>query len=252
MSAEAGGAPRPVAIVTGGSRGIGKAIVERLCRAGLDVTFTFLKNEAAADAVVESLRAGGGQVRAARADSRDTTALSDLVEGVLSEHGKLDLLVNNAGVTSDRLLPMMRDEDWSAVIETSLNGLFGATRVAARQMMRQRAGRIVNLTSVSGVIGIAGQTNYCAAKSAIIGFTRALAREMAPYGVCVNAVAPGYVDTDMLASLTEAQRKAAVDRVPMRRFATADEIASLVEYVALAAPSFLTGQTLVIDGGMTA
>jgi 3-oxoacyl-[acyl-carrier protein] reductase len=146
----------------------------------------------------------------------------------------------------------MSEEEWSNVLDTSLNGLFGATRLAARQMMRQHAGRIVNLTSVSGVIGIPGQTNYCAAKAAIIGFTRALAKELAPWGVCVNAVAPGYVDTDMLGSFTPAQRKAALERVPMRRFASADEIAALVAYMALDAPSFLTGQTIVIDGGMTA
>jgi 3-oxoacyl-[acyl-carrier protein] reductase len=252
MNVEADPARPSVAIVTGGSRGIGKAIVERLCRAGIDVCFTFLTNERAADAVVETLRAEGRSVRAARADSRDAAALSALVEEVLVQRGKLDVLVNNAGVTADRLLPMMSEDEWSRVLETSLNGLFGATRPAARQMMRQRSGRIVNLTSISGVIGFAGQTNYCAAKSAIIGFTRALAKELAPWGACVNAVAPGYVDTDMLGSFTPAQRKAAIERVPMRRFATADEIASLVSYLAIDAPSFLTGQTLVIDGGMTA
>ncbi len=251
MSAEATPSQDRVAIVTGGSRGIGKAVVERLCRAGVEVCFTFLSNEQAADAVVQALRGEGHRLRAVRADSRDKAALAALVEGVLAERGKLDVLINNAGVTADRLLPMMSDDEWSNVLDTSLNGLFGATRPAARQMMRQRAGRIVNLTSVSGVIGIAGQTNYCAAKSAIIGFTRALAKELAPWGVCANAVAPGYVDTDMLGSFTPAQRKAALERVPMRRFASADEIAALVAYVALEAPSFLTGQTLVIDGGMS-
>ncbi len=252
MSVEAKPADPRIAIVTGGSRGIGKAIVERLCRAGVDVCFTFLNNEQAADSVVQALQAEGHAVRAARADSRDAAALFALVESVLAERGRLDVLVNNAGVTADRLLHTMSEEDWSNVLDTSLNGLFGATRPAARQMMRQHAGRIVNLTSVSGVIGIAGQTNYCAAKSAIIGFTRALAKELAPWGVCVNAVAPGYVDTGMLSSLTPAQRKAALERVPMRRFASADEIAALVAYMALDAPSFITGQTIVIDGGMTA
>jgi 3-oxoacyl-[acyl-carrier protein] reductase len=249
MSREANG--NRLAIVTGGSRGIGKAIVERLCRARVEVCFTFLNNEGAANKLVEALQAEGCSVRAARADSRDMGALSALVDGVLAEHGRLDLLVNNAGMTADRLLAMMSDEEWSNVLATSLNGLFGATRPAARQMMRQRSGRIVNLTSVSGLVGMVGQTNYCAAKSAIIGFTRALAKELAPYGVCANAVAPGYVDTDMLAALTAAQRKAAIERVPMRRLGTADEIAGLVAYLALEAPSYLTGQTLVVDGGMT-
>lgn len=252
MSVEAKPADSRIAIVTGGSRGIGKAIVERLCRAGIDVCFTFLSNEQAANSVVQELQAQGHKARAVRADSRDAAALSALVESVLVERGRLDVLVNNAGVTADRLLHMMSEEEWSNVLDTSLNGLFGATRPTARQMMRQHGGRIVNLTSVSGVIGITGQTNYCAAKAAIIGFTRALAKELAPWGVCVNAVAPGYVETDMLGSLTPAQRKAALAQVPMRRFASADEIAALVAYMALDAPSFLTGQTIVIDGGMTA
>jgi 3-oxoacyl-[acyl-carrier protein] reductase len=240
-----------VAIVTGGSRGIGRAVVERLCRAGVEVCFTFVQNQAAADAVLQALQREGHTLRAVRADSRDKSALGAVVDAVIAEHGRLDVLVNNAAVTADKLLAMMSDEEWSSVLETSLNGLFGATRPAARQMMRQKAGRIVNLSSVSGVIGILGQTNYGAAKAAIIGFTRTLAKELAPYGVCVNAVAPGYVDTDMLAGFTPAQRKAALQRVPLRRFASADEVAALIAYLALDAPQFLTGQTLVIDGGMT-
>jgi 3-oxoacyl-[acyl-carrier protein] reductase len=159
--------------------------------------------------------------------------------------------VNNAAVTADRLLAMMSDDDWSKVVDTSLNGLFGSSRPAARQMMRQKSGRIINLTSVSGVVGIAGQTNYSAAKAAIIGFTRSLAKELAPAKVAVNAVAPGFVDTDMLSYMSDEQRKAAIARVPMRRFGTAQEIAELVGYLALSAPLFMTGQTLVIDGGMT-
>jgi 3-oxoacyl-[acyl-carrier protein] reductase len=242
----------PVAIVTGGSRGIGKAIVERLARAGLEVHFTYVSNEQAATALVDQLRGEGFRANASRVDARDAAAVAAMVEQTIATHGKLDVLVNNAAITADKLLAMMTDQEWTSVLDTSLNGLFGASRPTARQMMRQRSGRIVNLTSVSGVIGMAGQTNYSAAKAAIIGFTRSLAKEMAPWGVCVNAVAPGYVDTDMLAGFTPAQRKAAIERVPMRRFASADEIANLVGYLALQAPSFLTGQTLVIDGGMTA
>lgn len=246
------GSGRPVAIVTGGSRGIGRAVVERLARAGLDVRFTFLSNDVAANAVADRLRSEGHEGRAVRVDSRDCAASRSLVEATIAERGRLDVLVNNAGITADRLLPMMSQVEWSSVLETSLNGLFGATQPAARQMMRQRRGRIVNVTSVSGVVGVPGQTNYCAAKSAIIGFTRALAKELATWGVAVNAVAPGYVETDMIAGFTPAQRTAALDRVPMRRFATADEVAGLVSYVALEAPLYLTGQTLVVDGGMSA
>jgi 3-oxoacyl-[acyl-carrier protein] reductase len=242
---------RRVAIVTGGTRGIGKAIVHRLAGAGLEVHFTFLNNEQAATAIVEHLRAAGQVVEAVRVDARDASACGEMVEKTISRHGRLDVLVNNAGITADRLLPMMSHADWSGVLETSLNGLFGATKPTAKQMMRQRAGRIINLTSVSGIVGIAGQTNYSAAKAAIIGFTRSLAKELASWGICVNAVAPGFVDTDMLGTFTAAQRAAAIGRVPMRRFATPDEVASLVSYLALEAPEYLTGQVLVIDGGLT-
>ena len=242
---------RPVALVTGGSRGIGRAVVERLARAGLAVRFTYVMNEEAARAVVEALRGAGLEVEAERVDARDSAASRAWAEKALQECGRVDVLVNNAGVTADRLFPSMTEADWTAPLATSLNGMFGATQPLARQMMRQRGGRIVNLTSVSGLVGIPGQTNYCAAKAAIIGFTRALSKEMAPWGVSVNAVAPGFIDTDMTAGFSEAQRKAALDKVPVRRFGTADEVAGLVEYLARAAPVFLTGQVLVIDGGMT-
>jgi 3-oxoacyl-[acyl-carrier protein] reductase len=226
-------------------------VVERLARAGLAVRFTYVRNEEAARAVVASLRGAGLEVEAERVDARDTAASRAWAEKAVRECGRVAVLVNNAGVTADKLLTSMTEAEWSAPLATSLNGMFGATQPLARQMMRHRSGRIVNLTSVSGLVGIPGQTNYCAAKAAIIGFTRALAKEMAPWGVPVNAVAPGFIDTDMTAGFPESQRKAAVAQVPMRRFGSADEVAGLVEYLALAAPMFLTGQVLVIDGGMT-
>ena len=243
---------RPVAIVTGGSRGIGRAIVQRLAQHNLEVHFTFVSNEQAAQALVAELAEVGRRAIAHRADGRDAAAVGALVSRIIAESGRIDLLVNNAAITRDRLLAMMSDEEWSGVVDTSLNGLFGATRPTAKQMMRQKSGRILNITSVSGLTGIAGQTNYSAAKAAIIGFTRSLAKELAPSGVSVNAVAPGFVDTDMLAGFSVAQRSAAVARVPMRRFGTVDEVANLVSYLGIEAPTFLTGQTLVIDGGMIA
>jgi len=185
-------------------------------------------------------------------DARDAEASKHLADQVIAQHGRVDVLVNNAAVVRDRLLALMSLADWSAVVDTSLNGLFGTTQPVAKQMMRQRSGRIINLTSVSGVVGVAGQTNYSAAKAAIIGFTRSLSRELAPVGVSVNAVAPGFVDTDMLSGFSGEERAQAMSRVPMRRFATVDEIAELVRYLALMAPAYMTGQTLVIDGGLFA
>jgi 3-oxoacyl-[acyl-carrier protein] reductase len=244
--------PHKVAIVTGGSRGIGRAVVERLARSGLDVTFTFVANQAAAIDLESSLAATGLSAHGVRVDARDANACKAMVETVIAERGRIDILVNNAAVVADRLLALMSLDDWDKVLDTSLKGLFGTTQPTARQMMRQRSGRIVNLTSVSGVMGIAGQTNYSAAKAAIIGFSRSLAKELAPIGVCVNAVAPGFVDTDMLSGFSAEQRKEAMARVPMRRFADPQEIAALVGYLALEAPSYMTGQTLVIDGGLSA
>lgn len=239
-----------VVAVTGGSRGIGRAIVVQLARAGMEVYFTYLNNEAASADLVKELRDGGHLAHAIRVDARDAAASASMVDRIVGERGRLDALVNNAGITADRLLALMSQDEWSSVLDTSLNGLFGATRRAAKQMMSQKRGRIINLTSVSGVIGIPGQTNYSAAKAAIIGFTRSLAKEVAPWGVCVNAVAPGFVETDMIAGFTPAQRSAALARVPMRRFAAADEIAGLVGFLAREAPTYITGQTIVIDGGL--
>jgi 3-oxoacyl-[acyl-carrier protein] reductase len=238
-----------IAIVTGGSRGIGRAIVQRLAAAGLDVHFTYASAESAAQEVVAGCPAG--RVRAQRVDARDVQACRQFAESVIALRGRVDVLINNAAVVRDRLLALMTEDDWSAVVDTSLHGLFGTSQPVARQMMRQKSGRIVNVTSVSGLMGIAGQTNYAAAKAAISGFTRTLAKELAGAGVAVNAVAPGFVDTDMLAALSAEARQRALADVPMRRFARPDEIAQLVNYLALEAPIYLTGQTLVIDGGLS-
>ena len=239
-----------VAVVTGGSRGIGRAIVDDLARRGFVVHFTYVKSAEAARAVVDAAP-GERTVRAARVDARDVEASADLIAQVVLEHGRLDVLVNNAGIIADRLFAMMPLDDWRAVIGTSLDGLFGMTQLAAKHMMRQRRGRIINLTSVSGVVGVAGQTAYSAAKSAIIGFTRSLSKELAGYGASVNAVAPGFVETDMLSALSAKERARSLERIPMRRFGSAEEISGLVAYLAIDAPQYLTGQVIVVDGGLT-
>jgi 3-oxoacyl-[acyl-carrier protein] reductase len=240
-----------VAIVTGGSRGIGKAIVEQLAQAGFEVHFSYVSREDAAYALSEQLDTRGLTARAQRVDSRDIKAASAFVEQTVEARGHVDVLVHNAAITRDRLLPMMRDEDWCDVLETSLHGLFGATKAATRHMMRRRTGRIVAITSVSGLMGMIGQTNYSAAKAAIIGFTRSLSKELASWNIPVNAVAPGAIDTEMFAQQGQEQQKAMLARIPMRRLGEAAEIASVVRFLATEAPVYLTGQTLVVDGGLS-
>jgi 3-oxoacyl-[acyl-carrier protein] reductase len=251
MSDPTAAAETRVAVVTGGSRGIGRAIVESLAQRGLDVTFTYVSNEAAATAVVHELAMDGRCAHAVRVDARDVQACRSFVEKLVDKAGRIDVLVNNAGVVRDKLLGLMSTSDWTTVIETSLNGLFSTTQPVARQMMRQRAGRILNITSISGLCGMRGQTNYSTAKAGIIGFTRSLALELASFGLSVNAVAPGYVDTDMTSFLDNDARRKVIEAIPMHRMATAGEIASLVTYLSLDAPSYLTGQTVVVDGGIT-
>jgi len=239
------------AVVTGGSRGIGRAIVEDLCRAGFEVWFTYVKGVDVARSLVAELQGEGLSAHAVQADSRDRAAVGKCVSDVIAQRKRLDVLVNNAAIKSDKLLAMMSDEDWDQVVETSLNGLFGATRPAVKQMMRQKSGRIINIGSVSGVKAMLGQTNYSMAKAGTHGFGRTLAREVARYGVVVNTVAPGYIDTDMLASFSLEQREETTQSVPMRRYGRTEEISQLVRYLATDAPAYMTGQVLVVDGGFT-
>lgn len=239
-----------VALVTGGSRGIGRAISERLAAEGATVVFSYRSRADAADEVVQGIEASGGSARALGADVTVADDVSALVADVLEREGRIDILVNNAGVTRDGLLMKMSDEDWDTVLTTNLRGVFLVSRAAVRPMMRQRSGRIVNITSVAGLAGNAGQTNYASAKAGIVGFTKSLAKEVGPRGITVNAVAPGYVRTDLTSDLPEALVEQAVRLTPLGRLGTAEDVAAAVAFLASEDGAFITGQVLRVDGGM--
>jgi 3-oxoacyl-[acyl-carrier protein] reductase len=240
-----------VALVTGASRGIGAAVALRLASAGAAVAVNYAGSAAAAQDVVDRITAGGGRAVAIQADVSDSTAATGLVESVLGELGGLGIVVNNAGITRDGLLMRMSDEDWSAVIATNLTGVFNVTRSASRHLMKQRGGSIVNITSVVGLVGNAGQVNYSAAKAGVIGLTKSVARELASRGVRANAIAPGFIETDMTAALSEDIRSSTVDQIALGRFGSAEDVANAVAFLASDEASYITGQTLAVDGGMT-
>jgi len=240
-----------VALVTGASRGIGAAITRRLAAHGAAVGVNYAGSTAAADAVVADITAAGGRAVALQADVADPVACADLVERTVAELGSIDILVNNAGITRDGLLVRMSDEDWDAVIRTNLGGVFSMTRAAARPMMKARSGVIVNITSVVGIMGNAGQANYAAAKAGVIGLTKTTARELAGRNIRCNAVAPGFITTDMTAKLSDEQCAAIAGQVALGRLGTVDDVAAAVAFLCGDDAAYITGQVLAVDGGMT-
>ena len=238
------------ALVTGASRGIGRAVALKLASEGAKVDLNFAGNEAAANEVRQEIEAAGGQAILVKADVANEAAVQEMVQKTADAFGRIDILVNNAGITRDGLLARMKEEDWDAVLSTNLKGVFLTTKAVAKLMMKQRAGRIVNMASVVGVTGNAGQANYSAAKAGVIGFTKTIARELASRGVTVNAVAPGFIDTDMTSVLSDKAKEAALTGIPLGRMGTPEDVAAAVLFLASDQASYVTGQVLHVDGGM--
>jgi 3-oxoacyl-[acyl-carrier protein] reductase len=238
------------AIVTGGSRGIGRAVCLELAKGGANVVLCYAGNAAAAEETVSACTAAGGCALAVQCDITDSAQVKTLTDTAMGEFGRIDILVNNAGITRDGLLMMMKETDFDAVVNTNLRGAFLCMKAVARQMVKQRWGRIVNLSSVVGLRGNAGQANYAASKAGVIGMTKSLAKELAGRGITVNAVAPGFIDTDMTAAMPETARSAVLSAVPAGRLGAAEEVAKAVAFLASGDAAYITGQVLAVDGGM--
>jgi 3-oxoacyl-[acyl-carrier protein] reductase len=239
-----------VALVTGSARGIGKTIVERFAAEGAVVVLSDVTNEAAAAETLAAIVGGGGKGMVEMFDVGDAAQVDAAIQHILSEQGRIDILVNNAGITRDNLLMRLSEEDFDSVLRTNLKGTFLLTKAVSRPMMKQRTGRIVNLSSVVGQMGNAGQSNYSAAKAGIIGFTKSMARELASRGVTVNAIAPGFIMTAMTAALPENVRQGFLDQIPMGKFGTPEDVAELAVYLASDGASYVTGQVIGINGGL--
>jgi len=239
-----------VALVTGASRGIGREIAIALAKEGAFVAVNYNGSEAKANEVIEAIKAEGGNAKAYQCDVSDFEAAANLISEIVTEHGKIDILVNNAGITKDNLLMKMKEEEFDQVININLKGTFNCIKHISRQMLKQKAGKIINISSVSGVLGNPGQANYCASKAGVIGLTKSAARELASRGITVNAVAPGFINTEMTQVLADSVKESAVGQIPLGRFGEVGDIADMVCFLASDKANYITGQVICVDGGM--
>jgi 3-oxoacyl-[acyl-carrier protein] reductase len=243
------GEDQKVALVTGGSRGIGKAIVEAFVAAGYAVVINYSRSAAEAQLLMKQL-SDRASVSIEQADVSKLSDVKGMVDSVAAKYGRIDVLVNNAGIARDGFLMLMSDQDWQDVISVNLNGVFNCSKAVASHMVSQRSGSIINVSSLSGITGLAGQANYSAAKGGIISFTRALAKELAPFGIRVNAVAPGVIETEMVDAVNEKTKEGYLSAIPLKRFGKPEEVASVVRFLASDDASYITGETICITGGL--
>lgn len=239
-----------IALVTGASRGIGLAVAKKLAENGAYVYLNFCHSKEKAQEAVDAIIQSGGKAEAVQCDTSDFAACKEMIDQIIKKSGRLDVLVNNAGITRDNLLMKMSEEEYDEVLNTNLKGTFHTIRHASKYLLKQRSGRIINITSVSGVLGNAGQANYCASKAGVIGLTKSVAKELASRGINVNAVAPGLVDTDMTRTLPDKVKEQLSAQIPFKRMASPENIADAVLFLASDAASYITGQVLCVDGGM--